>query len=854
MVDLQADRSLTMPDRDDLRGTRQPVPPYQSSSRDALGGPPGDNKDLDLQNLQEKIKMENEDHLPEDMRGQEDEAPKPKRDFLRLFRVARDQGQQYQTRVNRAPWSENYRAFHNQHWSRSRYNKKEWKYRSKFFRPKTRSAVRKDLAAVSASLFGSVAAINCEAGNEGDPHQRGAAAVMEELINYRTDRTNGEVAIPWPAVAMGARQNSNITGVCVSKQTWKTEYRRVQEEPEVVDMVENEEGVYEKRTSYVYEVTTNRPDSILIPSENVIIAPGADWTNPAQSAQYLIIQWPMTLEEIRAKQNAPINPWIKVDEETLRSGASDSGTFETAAVRRARELGQDRFEDIQAGKEFETIWVHETFFKIDGDDWTFYSVGDKAYLTEPRPVRDVYPEQGGERPITFGYGSFEAHRIFPMSQVESLQPMQREINDFANLIMDALKQNVMPVARIVRAGQVDLDQVRNRSSGSAIMMNKADDVTFEKVQSMDQGVTQITRELELSFDDLAGQFNGETAQNNNALSKTLGGLKLVAGTSNTIQEFDIRWWIMTWVEPTLSQIVRLEQFYEDDPIVLGLCGERAQLFQKHGIDTITNDLLEKQVTIRVSAGLGAGDPQMRLQKFAQATQIAAPLIAQSPEWQSGEYTMDWEAVMEEVYGAAGYRDGGRRFVKKGQPKPNPMGDLPQQKLQSEIEKNKAMAKGSILNGLAAVAKVALGKRELEAWTVNMLLDNHMRATDLGHQHAHGIHDRHLSAIEHGHRHGLAIAEHRRGITQDQHGRKMAETDADIRARTAEAKAAGENGKGGKGGKGGKKPVAKPAPQEVMPPEEAAPQQAQQRPIRYDFIYGPNGRISGAKPVYADAQA
>jgi hypothetical protein len=42
---------------------------------------------------------------------------------------------------------------------------------------------------------------------------------------------------------------------------------------------------------------------------------------------------------------------------------------------------------------------------------------------------------------------------------------------------------------------------------------------------------------------------------------------------------------------------------------------------------------------------------------------------------------------------------------------------------------------------------------------------------------------------------------------------------------------------------------------VLPPEEAAPQQqAQQRPIRYDFIYGPNGRISGAKPVYADAQA
>jgi hypothetical protein len=35
--------------------------------------------------------------------------------------------------------------------------------------------------------------------------------------------------------------------------------------------------------------------------------------------------------------------------------------------------------------------------------------------------------------------------------------------------------------------------------------------------------------------------------------------------------------------------------------------------------------------------------------------------------------MDYEAVMEEVFGAAGYRDGGKRFIKKGQGRrPSPL--------------------------------------------------------------------------------------------------------------------------------------------------------------------------------------
>ena len=66
---------------------------------------------------------------------------------------------------------------------------------------------------------------------------------------------------------------------------------------------------------------------------------------------------------------------------------------------------------------------------------------------------------------------------------------------------------------------------------------------------------------------------------------------------------------------------------------------------------------EKPIEFPVTfVGLGAGDPQQRLAKFASAMSVAGPLLQQSPAFQSGEKQVDDEAVMEEVFGAAGYRE------------------------------------------------------------------------------------------------------------------------------------------------------------------------------------------------------
>src|SRR5205807_2548435 len=101
--------------------------------------------------------------------------------------------------------------------------------------------------------------------------------------------------------------------------------------------------------------------------------------------------------------------------------------------------------------------------------------------------------------------------------------------------------------------------------------------------------------------------------------------------------------------------------------------------------------------------------------------------------------VDLKAIADGVFGLCGQRDGADKFIKTGAPKgPPPTAGLELAKLQSEIDKNQATAKATIMSGLAQVAKVDLGDKKLEAEQANALIDAHLKAVDMGHQHGRAL--------------------------------------------------------------------------------------------------------------------
>lgn len=641
--------------------------------------------------------------------------------LIRLAQEADSQGTTFFQTTVRSFWARNYRAYRSQHFEGSKYNHPRYSGRSKIFRPKTRDAVRKKMQSAAEALFSTGDVVSVTAQNEADPVQAASAALKQELINYRLARTTERNGIKWFLIVSGAVQTANITGMCISKQSWiykeeMPDARAIAEQgqeqqfalsqqppqpllpppgaappsppPMPMPQPNGPPGApsggpsaappppppppppqppqYEKETP-TPRILVDRPDIELLPPENVIFDPNCDWTDPAQTSQYLRIARPMSADAAwlmvtESQGSLKKIPFLSVSRETFNGAVSPTtGPSDTTAPRVARNEGTDPIMLVSGA--FGRVWVYEWFMRIMGKDYTFWTLGTSTLLSHPVPVADAYPEQGGARPIALGYGCVEAFRPFPMSPVESWQPVQAELNDQVNLRLDHLKQIVAPPAVVKRGANVDLNALQKRGADRIIMVQDTADVQWPTMPDIPASSAQQDAQLNSDFDGLAGVMNAGTVQTSRTLNETVGGMNLLSGDSATMAEFDLSIIVETWVAPVITQIMKLEEYYESDETVLNIAGEKAKLFQRFGISEITDKLLFAETAVDVKVGVGsANQPMQRLQKFQTASQTIGGLL--QPFVAAGVIkppTPNVKEIINTVFGAAGFQDGGDRF-------------------------------------------------------------------------------------------------------------------------------------------------------------------------------------------------
>jgi hypothetical protein len=622
--------------------------------------------------------------------------------LLSIVREAEAQSTSYLTSFVKAAWERSYKAYRNEHFATSKYQTPRYRSRSKLFRPKTRSAVRKNMASAASALFATVDAVQVTAQDTGDPIQLAAASIKHELLNYRLDRTSGKNAIPWFLTAMGAHQSAQISGICCSKQFWIYE--------------EDEDG---KRLM-------DRPECVDIAPENVLLDPNADWRRPAQSAGYLILRWPLAVWEIQKHmrgERQDETQWLQIDEKELESIASAQPN-DAMAVRRAREGGSDSQQAAMSGP-FRIVWCYENFIRIDGVDYSFWTLGKERLLSIPRPVAELYPAFDGERPVVIGYGAIEAHRVFPMSPVESWQPLQQEANDVANLRLDQMKHVVNPVAKVRRGRQVDLEQVQRRSPDGVLLLQDVTDVEWDRPPDVPASAYQEANYINADLDELAGAFSMSSVQSNRQMNETVGGMKLMSGAAGSVTEFDLRVWIETWVEPVMWQLLRLIEIYEDDPTVLAIAGEKAQLYERFKTTHVTEEIIKADVTLRVSVGLGNSDPMQGLAKLSQAAQIAGNILGPFVEMGVARIRPNTKEIVNEVFGKAGYKDAGERFFyieDESQP-PQPKGEEGGGDGEAKLAAAKLAAE---TKAMETQAKLADAKEEREAKYADKIAERELK--------------------------------------------------------------------------------------------------------------------------------
>lgn len=528
----------------------------------------------------------------------------------------------------RADWDYSLRAFRNEHASNSKYHSPEYQYRSRLFRPKTRSIIRKNEAAGAVALFSNMEVINVTPGNPDDLQNVASAAAIKEVLEYRLTKT-----LPTFPLVMGALQDAQTVGVVVSYQYW--DYR-----------VNGDEKI-------------DKPCVELRPIENIRIDGGADWLDPINTSPYLFDIIPMYVCDVKgmmkAKDDKTGQPkWKTYDDKTILKAKPDR----IDQIRKAR-LGkqQDPEQEDSDISEFDLVWVIRCFMKDDqGKDYTYYMLGTEELLTDPKPIKEVYFT--GKRPYVMGYAVIETHKPIKTGLPMLVKPLQQETNQLQNSRLDNVQLVLNKRFYVRRGSQTDIGSLnRNAAGGVTLTTNPKEDIIEANWTDVTSSAYVEQDRINADLDELAGNFSPSTKVANNAVNDTLGGSKMASQGAGMMTDYLLRTFIETWWEPVLRQLVMLEAEYETDEVILQVCANKARLFPRFRYTSITDDMLKADVGITVNVGMGSTDPRQRQQNFLSAAQAVLKLQALSAQFPA----FNVMEASKEIFSNAGYRDG-ERFI------------------------------------------------------------------------------------------------------------------------------------------------------------------------------------------------
>jgi len=609
-------------------------------------------------------------------------------------------------------WETNLNHFNNEHSTTSKFRSKNFK-RSRVFRPKTRSMTKSSEAALTAAMFSTLDVLDIQAEDQTDLVQLASAAINKEILQYRLDRK-----VKWYQTVIGAYQSTQVYGLCISMQRWDYHV-----DTDVIP-AQDDNGEYiidEDGTLMGFEMDKIRKDDLvvdLIAPENFRFDPMCDWRDPCGTSPYLIYMMPIYA-------NAAMENMEKMDDKTGQPTWRKYAMGDLLATRKkwydrtrqARE-GRRRIDpaDDQASSAYSTLWAHMNIVKINGDDMMYWTMGTELILTDPVKLTDAFPHlREGERPFAVGFSTIEAFRNYPAGDVEQAAGLQEEINVVANQRLDNVKLVLNKRYYIRRGSQVDLDALIRNVPGGGVMMNDPEkDVQTVDTRDVTGSSYQEQDRLSVEMDELTGSFSQTSVQSNKNLNETVGGMEAMSTGAGAVRDYGLRIFFETWAEPTLRQLVRLEQFYETDKTILSLAAKKISLYQRFGIDKITDDLLINELTVRVNVGMGNTDPQKRVEKLMYATQNAASLPEMAPRMKSSE-------VADEIYGSLGYKDASRffrnddeqaAFIEENPPPPDPMIELKKAELEKNREDDKMRHQREVMK-LEMTAQLGFAKLALD---------------------------------------------------------------------------------------------------------------------------------------------
>lgn len=548
--------------------------------------------------------------------------------FVSMAQDAYDASTSYIDANYRRDWENAINAFYNQHPAGSKYLHASYRYRSKLYRPKTRATIRRGEAAAVAAFFGNMDLVKVDPVNEAKREQVMSAQVNHYILNHRLEKT-----IPWFKVCIGAVQDALTIGAVCSYNHWS----------------------FKRREEKIIE---DKPVIDLRPVENVRIDPAASWLDPINDSPYVVDLVPMYVMDIEMmmmtmdpKTGQP--KWKNYSRADIQSVCKDAND----TTRLIRLQGRSDPLDEREITGFDTAVVHRNIMRVHGQEMVWYTLGKQKLLSEPEFLEDVYHH--GERPYVMGSTIIETHKIYPSGIPKMTEGLQKETNEIANSRLDNVKLVINKRYFIKQGHSVDMQSlVRNAPASATLMTDPDGSVKVVDFNDVTSSAYAEQDRVNVDYDELAGSFSPGSLQSNRQLNETVGGIQILRGDAGTMTGYNLKTFVETWMQPTLRQIVKLEQEYETDETVLELAGEKSQFWQQWGVNADIDYILDQELNVTVNVGMTATDPGARLNQLILVADAFVKIAAQNPG-------MDLKVLADEMFGKIGYRDSSKFWPEEG---------------------------------------------------------------------------------------------------------------------------------------------------------------------------------------------
>lgn len=585
----------------------------------------------------------------------------------------------------RKMWEDNIRMFQSRHPVGSKYNSPNYRYRSKLFRPKTRSASFASEAAAAAAFFENEEAVSIEPFDSTDKMMTAGAELRDAMLNYRLGNT-----MNWFQTCIGAFQEGRNYGVIASRQYWDYEYYETEMDvkgPNEEAVIENETGERAKDT--VKKVLRDTPKIELIPIENIKFHPDAGWIRPHETSPFLIVDIPMQILDV--KERIEDGKWNSVSDEILRTARNSRyNSLANERDNNSESKTDPRF--TAALSDFDTVWVREVTMRIRGTDYHYFTLSDVALLTDPRPIWEVYKHG---RNVVIGTSVIEAHRNIPDSPVHLGKDLQKMGNEVANSRLDNVRLAINKRYKVKRGAQVDIKSLVRNAAASVTLVNSMDDVGEMEFNDVTGSSYAEQDRINADYDDLLGNFSSGSVQTNRKMNETVGGMAMMRSSSGSITQYMIRIFTETWVEPVLRMVDEMEQHYETDIRLLQMLSNRLGLDTRYGIKKPNRELFLSPCTVKVNVSNSATDPIVRLDQFVTAMAQYGKMVTMLPR------EIDRTQVFREIMGRLGYKDGSRFIISNENADPQVL------QLQSQVDQLMQMIQAEQVKADARMKEIEL---------------------------------------------------------------------------------------------------------------------------------------------------